>query len=275
MARARAPATTLASSLIERVVPALFSQRTRKKDGAPGTLFILAFLYWKINGPIFVAGELFQVGVGVDGKASFGLGQHIGVPLGVAEGGVGSTADDIAESLGLAGAARDADEAVEDDSFLDENFSGEDAFGRDTEVADAFPDDPLIAGRDGPDFASPIMEPTDQLEHSGEKIGNDVLGDELFGGCFEFRVGEACVQGNHFSAHGVFIDKAFAVVSVAGADVLGNLFGDEAALDLPAEETFSGISAPECAVAVEGGELGIAAENVVEEGVVLGAKEHA
>ena len=48
----------------------------------------------------------------------------------------------------------DIDERAGDEAVDDGDARGEDALGRDAEVADAFFNDPVVGGADGPDFAA-------------------------------------------------------------------------------------------------------------------------
>ena len=71
------------------------------------------------------------------------------------------------------------------------------------------------------------------------------------------------------TAHGVFVDQALAVVGMTRLEALCQVLGNQAAPDFPAKEFLTGVAAPQRAVAVEGGQLGIEPQDRVEKVMVL------
>ena len=63
--------------------------------------------------------------------------------------------------------------------------------------------------------------------------------------------GDSVVHGDHLAAHLVFTDFAGLVLNITGTHGGADLWRNEAAVNLPVEEAFSGVTRPESAVAVE------------------------
>ncbi len=85
---------------------------------------------------------------------------------------------------------------------VDGDVGGEDLFGGDVEAADAFFDDPVAGGADGPDFGVGGLEVGDEGAEFGEDVGFDVGAEEFGGGGAEGRLGEAGVDLDHLAADG-------------------------------------------------------------------------
>ena len=127
---------------------------------------------------------------------------------------------------------------------------------RNAEVADAFFDDPVVGGADGPDFAAGGVEIGDEALHLRKDVGMDLGAEEGGGGAAELGLLEAGVELHHLSADGEFGDVAGAIEAVAGIDPVGGIAGDESGFDGPEHEAVAGVAAPEGAVAVEDGDAG-------------------
>jgi hypothetical protein len=109
---------------------------------------------------------------------------------------------DTAKGFDFAFVGGDVDEAVGDDAVLDFYACGEDAVGGNVEAADAFFDDPVVGGADGPDVATVALEFGDELGEFGEDVGLDVGAEEVGGGAAESFNGEAAVDLDHLAADG-------------------------------------------------------------------------
>ena len=139
-----------------------------------------------VDGPGFVGGAGEEAGGGVYGEGLAGDGEHGRVVDGVAEDGVGCVFAcrdaDATEGFDFVFVGGDVDEAVGDDAVNDFDARGEDVIGGDVEAADAFFDDPVVGGADGPDVAAVVLELGDEDGEFGEDVGLDVIGEEVGGG---------------------------------------------------------------------------------------------
>ncbi len=194
---------------------------------------------------------------------------------GVAEDGVGGVFAGgdayAAEGFDFVFVGGDVDEAVGDEAgVVDLYAGGEDVVGGDVEAADAFFDDPVVGGGDGPDVAAVVLELGDEDGEFGEDVGLDVVAEELGGGGAEAVDGEAAVDGDHVAADVVLGDGAVLVAFVAFLDPGDLVEGDELGVDGPVHEGGAGVAGPEGAVAVEYGDLGVEG---VDAGVEVGGGE--
>ncbi len=164
---------------------------------------------------------------------------------------------DAAEGFDFVLVGGDVEEAVGDVSIFDFYAGGEDVAGGDVEAADAFFDDPVVGGADGPDVAAVVLELGDEDGELGEDVGLDVVAEELGGGGAEAVDGEAAVDGDHVAADVVLGDGAALVAGVALLDPVDLVEGDELGVDGPVHEGGAGVAGPERAVAVEYGDLGV------------------
>ena len=86
---------------------------------------------------------------------------------------------DAAEGFDFVFVGGDVDEAVGDEAGgVDLYAGGEDVVGGDVEAADAFFDDPVVGGGDGPDVAAVVLELGDEDGEFGEDVGLDVVAEE-------------------------------------------------------------------------------------------------
>jgi len=191
-----------------------------------------------------------------------GYGEHGRVVDGVAEYGVGFGDADAAEGFDFVFVGGDVDELVGDEAVgVDFYVGGEDVAGGDGEAADAFFDDPVVSGADGPDVAAVVLELGDEDGEFGEDVGLDVVAEELGGGDAEAVDGEAAVDGGHVAADVVLGDGAALVAGVAFLDPGDLVEGDEFGVDGPVHKGGAGVAGPESAVAVEYGDLGVESED--------------
>ena len=114
------------------------------------------------DGPVVGGGDVDERRGWVDGEGVAGDFQHGGVVDGVAEDGVWVEDADAAEGLGLAFIGGDVDELAGDDSVFDFDAGGEDVAGGNVEALDAFFDDLVVGGADGPDFRALLLESGDE-----------------------------------------------------------------------------------------------------------------
>jgi hypothetical protein len=220
-----------------------------------------------VDGPAFGGGAGEEVGGGVYGEGAVdaveaaGDGEHGGVVDGVAEDGVGR--GDVccdaymAEGFYFVFVGGDVEEVVGDEAVGGDLYAGgEDVAGRDVEAANAFFDDPVVGGADGPDVAAVALEFGDELGHLGEDVGLDVATEEVCSGVAESFDGEIAVDLDHLAADVVFGDGA-AFVAFVTVIHPGDLFGgDEFGIDGPVHEGGAGVAGPESAVAVEYSDAG-------------------
>ena len=155
-----------------------------------------------IDGPAAGDAAFDEVGGGVDGEGTGGDGEHGGVVDGVAEDGAGCGDADAVEGGYFAFVGGDVKEALGGDVVLHGDASCEDAVGGDVEALDAFFNDPIAGGADGPDVDAVLLEVGDELEHFGEDVALDVVGEEIGGGTAEFGLAESVVDLHHFAADG-------------------------------------------------------------------------
>src|SRR6202034_3704799 len=143
---------------------------------------------WIVDRPGFGGGAIEEAGAGIYGEGPAGSvlaardGEHGRVVDGVAEDGVGCGDADAAEGFDFVFVGGDVEEAVGDDAVVDGDAGGEDVVGGDVEAADAFFDDPVVGGADGPDVAAVVLEVGDEGGEFGEDVGLDVVGEEVGGG---------------------------------------------------------------------------------------------
>ena len=78
---------------------------------------------------------------------------------------------------------------------------GEDAVRGDAEAADAFFDDPVVGGADGPDVGAGGAEVGDEGLHLGEDLRSIVGGEEVGGGAAQLVFAEAGVDLDHLAAN--------------------------------------------------------------------------
>ncbi len=221
----------------------------------------------EVDGPTAGGAESEEAGGGVDGKGAVvfgriavgaaGDGEHGGVMDGVTEDGVGGGDAGAGEGGDFAFVGGDVEDGVGGEAVgVDGDAGGEDAVGGDVEAADAFFDDPVVGGADGPDIAAKGLEFGDELAHFGEDVGLGEFAEELGGGAAEIGEGDAAIDLDHFAADGELGDFA-AVVGVVAAIEPGDLVGgEEAGLHGPAHEGRTGVAGPEGAVAIEYGDFG-------------------
>ncbi len=180
---------------------------------------------------------------------------------GISEDGVGSVDAggdaDGGEGGDFAFVGGDVKEGVGGEAVgVDGDAGGEDAVGGDVEAADAFFDDPVVGGADGPDVAAGGLEFGDELAHFGEDVGLGELAEELGGGAAELGEGDASVDLYHFAADGELGDFAAVVGVVAAVEPRDLIRGEEAGLHGPAHEGRAGVAGPEGTVAIEDGDFG-------------------
>jgi len=229
-----------------------------------------------VDGPALGGGAGEESGGGVYGEGTVGAGdgEHGGVVDGVAEDGVwcvfaGGDAD-AAEGFYFVFVGGDMDEAVGDEAVVDFYAGREDVVGGDVEAADAFFDDPVVGGADGPEVAAFLLELGDEGGEFGEDVGLDVVAEELGGGGAEAIDGEAAVDGDHVAADVVLGDGGVFIAFVALLDPGDLVEGDELGVDGPVHEGGAGVAGPEGAVAVEYGDLWVEG---VDAGVEVGGGE--
>src|SRR6185437_13345222 len=98
-------------------------------------------------------------------------GQHGGVVDRVAEDGVRLSDANAGERGGFAFVGGDVEQAVGDDTVLDGDPGGEDTIRWNIEAADAFFDDPVVGGTDGPDLDATGLIVGDEGAEFGEDAG--------------------------------------------------------------------------------------------------------
>ncbi len=152
------------------------------------------------DGPVAGCSDISERWGWIDGEGAAGDPEHGGVVDGVAEDSVGVGDADAAEGCGLAFVGGDVDEVAGGDAVFDFGAGGEDAAGGNVEEFDAFFDDPVVGGADGPDFCSLLLEFGDEGAEFGEDLGLDVGAEVFGGGAAEFVFVEAGVDLDHFAA---------------------------------------------------------------------------
>ncbi len=217
----------------------------------------------EVDGPAFGGAAFEQSSGGVDGEGACDFllrarvvlgardGEHGGVVDGVAEDGVGYGDADATQGFDFAFVGGDVDDAVGGIKAVGFDACGEDAVGGDVEALDAFFDDPVVGGADGPDVAAVSLEVGNEGEHLREDVGFDVGAEEVGGGVAEGVDGETAVNLDHLAADVEFGDGALAVAVVAGVEPGDLRGGDELVVDGPAHERGAGVAGPEGAVAIE------------------------
>lgn len=217
------------------------------------------------DGPAVGGGNIDEGRRRVDGEGAAGDLKHGGVVDGVAEDGVGVGDADAAEGFGLAFVCGDVDELAGDDAVFNFDAGGKDAGGGNVEALDAFFDDPVVGGTDGPDFGALLLEFGDEGAEFGEDLRFDV-GAEIFGGgSAEFVFVEAAVDLDHFTADVQLGDFSLAVEAMAGVDPVGGVAGEQADVHGPGHEADAGVAGPEGAVAVEDGDAGLGGKDFLLE----------
>ena len=173
----------------------------------------------------------------------------------IAEDGVGMRKTDAAERCGFGRAGGDVDEFAGDEAVDDFDFGGEDALFGNAEVANAFRDDPLVGGTDGPELDVGFAQRVDEGGQLREDVGAYVLAEVAGSGGAQFLLAQASVDLNHFAADLSLVDLAGEVGAVAVVHPIGSGAGDEAVVDGPDHETVAGISTPQGSVAIEDSDL--------------------
>jgi len=202
-----------------------------------------------------------QVRRGVYGEGCCCDGEHGGVVDGVAEDGVRSGDPGAAEGGYFAFVGGYIEQAVGGEAIFDGDAGAKDAVGWDVEALDAFFDDPVAGGADGPDVDAGGLELGDEFEHFREDVALDVVGEEVGGGAAEFGFAEALVDLDHLAADGELGDLAALVAGVAVVEPVGGVAGEQAGVHGPAHEGGACVAGPEGAVAVENGDFGGELEN--------------
>jgi hypothetical protein len=99
---------------------------------------------WEIDGPATLAGRRFEIGIGVDREAVPGDAKHIGVPAGIAKGGVDLLLDDIAQRLRLARPGGYSNQSIRDHTVIEFDFRREDSVFGNAEGLHAGANHPLV-----------------------------------------------------------------------------------------------------------------------------------
>ena len=178
-----------------------------------------------VDRPAFEGAALEQGGGGVDGEGSAGDGEHVRVVDRVAEDGVGGGETDAGEGGDFSFVGWYVKDGVADDAVGDSDAGCEDSVGWDVEAADAFVDDPIAGGTDGPDFGAGGLQLADEGEQFGEDVALDLGGEELCSGGAHVGLADAAVDLHHFAADCEFGDLAGEVAFVALVEP-GDCFGE-------------------------------------------------
>ena len=174
---------------------------------------------------------------------------------GVAEDDVGCVDAGLVEGSDLALVCGNAEDLVGDDAVDDSDPGGQDVIGGDAEVTDAFLDDPVVGGADGPDLGAEQVELIDEVLHLREDSRAAELGEVDASDSAHLVFSQTLVHLDHFAADGEFGDFAAEIGAVAAVDEVDDLAGDETGLDGPFHELGAGIAGPEGAVAIEDGDV--------------------
>jgi hypothetical protein len=209
------------------------------------------------DGPAVGGGDIDQRRRWIDGEGAACDFEHGGVVDGVAEDGVGVGDADAAEGFGLAFVGGDVDELAGDDAVFDLDGGREDAADGNVEALDAFFNDPVVGGTDGPDFRALLLELGNESAQFGEDLRLDVGAEVFGGGAAEFVFVEAGVDLDHFAADVEFGDFALAVEAMAGVDPVRGIAGEQADVHGPVHEADASVAGPEGAVAVKDGGVGL------------------
>ena len=154
------------------------------------------------DGPAFAGAAFYEGGCGIDGKRAARNGQHGGVVDGVAEDRVWVHNAGVTKGCDFALIGGNIEDPVGNAAVVYGYAGGEDAVGGDVEAADAFFNDPIVCGADGPDVGAALLELGDEVVEFGEDVGFDVIAEEG-GGCdTESAFLEAGVNLDHLAADG-------------------------------------------------------------------------
>ena len=180
---------------------------------------------------------------------------------GVAEDRVRVGEADTGEGGDFAFVGGDVEQGVGDDAVGDGYLGCEDAGGFDAEAANAFFDDPVAGGTDGPDLDAAELEFADEDFHLGEDVAFDLGGEEFGRGGAEVGLAEAGVDLDHLATDFEFGDLAGEIAAVADVEAGDGFGGEDALLDSPAHEAGAGVAGPEGSIAVEDGDDRIEVQN--------------
>src|SRR5208282_6784315 len=103
--------------------------------------------------------------------------------------------------------------------------------------------------------------------HLRENIASDSLGKVGIAGLLHDFFAQSAMHGDHFFAHDLFGNPARFVVGVARTRPAGDRFWQQSFVlfQFPPEKSFSGVSGPERALAVECGDSRTEAEYTFDE----------
>jgi hypothetical protein len=182
--------------------------------------------------------------------------EHGKVVARVAEDSVGTRKSNAAQGSGLCGAGGNVDQFAGDQAVDDFDLSREDALFGNAKGANAFRDNPLVGGTDGPEFDVGLAQLVNEAGNFRKDVRADVFGNVAGGGGAQLLLTEAGVDLHHFATDPCFVDGASEVCAVAGVHPIGGGTGDESLIDGPDHESVTRISTPKGPIAIEDSDFG-------------------